>query len=242
MELTFLGSGNAFASQGRYWSSFLVDKRYQFDAPPTLLPHLKQIGVDLPEIEAVFLTHHHADHFIGLPFLMLEYVYMTQRSKDLYIVGPPGVEEWMEDFASRCYPEIGSRDAGYKRIYVDAKTQSEQKAGSVTFRSVPMNHVKDSMDAFGYQVNINGKTLAYTGDTMFCEEVFELADGADVLVVDCTYAEGSGPQHMGMDDVKVIRERVPESTAIVLTHLNGNPQVDGLRNVLVAEDLKTFRF
>jgi ribonuclease BN (tRNA processing enzyme) len=242
MELTFLGSGNAFASQGRYWSSFLVDRVYQFDAPPTLLAHLKQIDADIPNLEVVFLTHHHADHFIGLPFLMLEYVYMTQRNKDLYIVGPPGVEEWMEDFANRCYPEIGSKDAGYKRIYIDAQPHAEQKAGSTSFFSVPMNHVKDSMDAFGYRVHINGKTVAYTGDTMFCEEVFELADGADVLVVDCTYAEGSGPQHMGLDDIKVIRKRVPDDTAIVLTHLNGNPQVNGLPNVLVAEDLKTFKF
>ncbi len=99
------------------------------------------------------------------------------------------------------------------------------------------------MDAFGYQVGINGMTVAYTGDTMFCEEIFELADGADVLVVDCTYAEGKGgPEHMGIEDVKLIRKRVPEETAIVLTHLNGVPHVDGLRNVLVAEDLKTFTF
>jgi ribonuclease BN (tRNA processing enzyme) len=243
MELTFLGSGNAFASQGRYWSSFLVDKTYQFDAPPTLLAHLKQVGADLPNLEVIFLSHHHADHFIGLPFLLLEYVYMTQRNKDLYIVGPPGVEDWMEDFADRCYPEIGSKDAGYKRIYIDAKPHADQEAGSVRFHSVPMNHVKHSMEAFGYRVGINGKTVAYTGDTMFCEEIFELADGADVLVVDCTYAEGKGgPEHMGIEDVKVIRERVDPNTAILLTHLNGEPKIDGMRNVFAAEDLKTFRF
>jgi ribonuclease BN (tRNA processing enzyme) len=243
MEITFLGSGNAFASHGRYWSSFLVDKLYQFDAPPTLLAHLKQLGADLPNLEVIFLSHHHADHFIGLPFLLLEYVYMTKRNKDLYIVGPPGVEEWMEDFANRCYPEIGSKDAGYKRIYVDAQPHAELEAGSVRFYSVPMNHVKDSMEAFGYRVGINGKTVAYTGDTMFCEEIFELADGADVLVVDCTYAEGGGgPEHMGLEDIKVIRERIDPNTHMVLTHLNGNPQVNGLSKTHVAEDLKTFKF
>jgi len=241
MELTFLGSGNAFASQGRYWSSFLVDKRYQFDAPPTLLPHLKQVGADLPELEAVFLTHHHADHFVGLPFLMLEYVYMTKRSKDLFIVGPPGVEEWMEDFANRCYPNI-TKDAGYRRRYVDAQPGTDQSAGPLSFRSVRMNHVKDSMDAVGYRVNINGKTVAYTGDTMFCEEIFELADGADVLVADCTYTEGCGPEHMGLDDVKSIRERLAPTTAMVLTHLNGEPIMNGLNNVLIARDMATFRF
>jgi len=241
MDLTFLGSGNAFASGGRYWSSFLVDNKYLFDAPPTLLPHLKQLGISLPDIEVVFISHHHGDHFIGLPFLLLEYVYMTPRTQDLYIVGPPGVERWMEDFADRCYPDI-TRDAGYKRRYLDAVPHKDLTAGSVRFRAVPMNHVKDSMQAFGYRAAINGKTLAYTGDTMFCEEVFELADGADVLVVDCTYSDGSGPEHMGLDDIKVIRQRISPHTTMVLTHLNGEPATDGLHNVLTAQDMTTFRF
>jgi ribonuclease BN (tRNA processing enzyme) len=114
MEVTFLGSSNAFASEGRYWSSFIVDRKYQFDAPPTLLPQLKQLKVPLEDIEVLFISHGHGDHFIGLPFLMLEYMYMTKREKDLYIVGPPNCEEWLEDFSNRVYPNI-TRDAGYKR-------------------------------------------------------------------------------------------------------------------------------
>ena len=46
MELTFLGTGNAFAPT-RYWSAFLVDDRYLFDAPPTLLPHMNRLGKDI---------------------------------------------------------------------------------------------------------------------------------------------------------------------------------------------------
>ena len=242
MEITFLGSGNAFAAGGRYWSSFLVDRRCLFDAPPTLLAHLKRLSVDLPELETVFLTHQHADHFVGLPFLMLEYLYMTKRAKDLYIVGPPGVEEWMEDFANRCYPELRSKEAGYRRIYVEAKPNQELTAGSVTFQAIPMNHVKHSMNAFGYKARIGDKTVAYTGDTMYCDEIYELGDGADVLVVDCTYTDGSGPEHMGLDDVKVIRKRLSPATTMVLTHMSGTPVLNGLAGTLVADDLKTFRF
>ncbi len=241
MELTFLGSSDAFADEGRYWSSFLVDRKYLFDAPPTLLPHLKQLGRPLDEIDVVFISHHHADHFLGLPFLMLEYLYKTPRTKDLYIVGPPGVERWMEDFADRCYPNI-TREAGYRRIYIDALPGVDQTVGQVSFRALPMNHVKDSMDAVGYRVNINGKTVAYTGDTMFCEEIFQLAEGAHVIVVDCTYTEGCGPEHMGLDDIKLIRQRIPAETTMVLTHLNGEPATTGLKNVLTARDMTTFRF
>lgn len=241
MEITFLGSGNAFASEGRYWSSFLVDNRCLFDAPPTLLAHLKRLHIDPTSIETIFLSHQHADHFIGLPFLMLEYVYMTKRTNDLFIVGPPGVEGWMEDFASRCYPELHAKDAGYRRVYVDARPYEELRAGNVTFKAIPMNHVKHSMTAFGYRVRFNDRTVAYTGDTMYCEEIYELAEGADVLVLDCTYPEGRGPEHMGLDDVKLIRQRLSPETTIVLTHLGGTPTLNGLANTLVAEDLKTFR-
>jgi ribonuclease BN (tRNA processing enzyme) len=241
MELTFLGSSNAFASEGRYWSSFIVDKKYIFDAPPTLLPHLKRLNIPLTDIEVLFLTHHHGDHFMGVPFLFLEYMYMTQRSKDLYIVGPPGVQDWIEDFANRCYPNI-SKDAGYRRVYVDATAGTEQTAGPVRFWSLPMCHVKDHMDAFGYRATIDGRTVAYTGDTMFCEEVIELAKGTDVLVVDCTYSGGAGPEHMGLDDARRIRQRIAPETTIVLTHLDGRPELNGLAKTITAEDLKTFRF
>lgn len=241
MEITFLGSSNAFASEGRYWSSFIVDGRYVFDAPPTLLPHLKQLNIPLEEIEVLFLTHHHGDHFMGVPFLFLEYVYMTKREKDLCIVGPPGVQEWIDDFANRCYPDI-TRDAGYRRIYVDAHPGKELRASDISFMSMPMCHVTDQMEALGYRAEIDGKVIAYTGDTTHCEEIYRLAQGADVLVVDCTYVAGSGPEHMGLDDVRKIRDELPHETTIILTHLNGQPDTSGMKNVLTAADLKTFRF
>ncbi len=243
MELTFLGSANAFTAQGRYWSSFIVDGKYVFDAPPTLLPHLKQLGVSLPDIDVIFITHQHGDHFVGLPFLMLEYVYMTERTEDLTIVGPPGCEEWLEDFAERVYPNI-LRGSEYKRIYIEADPGREQQAGDLTFQAYHMSHVNENggPGAFGYRVRIGDKTVAYSGDTMFCEDVIKLGEGADVYVIDCTYAEGCGPEHMSLDDAKMIRKRLPPETAIILTHRNGLPNVNGMDNTLIAEDLKTFRF
>ena len=242
MEISFLGSSNAFASEGRYWSSFIVDGKYQFDCPPTLLPQLKQLGVALDDIEVIFISHFHGDHFVGLPFLLLEYMYMTPRTKDLYIVGPPGCEEWLEDFSSRVYPNI-TRETSYKRIYVDATPGKTQTVGDLTFESFPMNHVKaDGLKAMGYRVQIGDKTIAYTGDTMFCEEAVELGDGTDVYIVDCTYPEGAGPEHMGLDDIKVIRERISPETTMVLTHTSSKPAINGLRNVLIASDLRKFEF
>ncbi|MEO8458387.1 MAG: ribonuclease Z [Chloroflexota bacterium] len=242
MELTFLGSGSAFASEGRYWSSFIVDRKYQFDAPPTLLPQLKRLGVALEDIEVIFISHFHGDHFVGLPFLLLEYVYMTHRTKDLYIVGPPGCEAMLEDFSHRVYPNI-IKEAGYRRIYIDADISAEQEVAGLKFHAFPMNHVKkDGLHAVGYRVQIGDKTVAYTGDTMFCEEVVSLGDNTDVFVVDCTYPDDCGPEHMGLSDIKVVRDRITPETTMILTHLSAKPILNGLKNTLIAEDLKTFTF
>ena len=241
MELAFLGTGNAFAAGGRYWSSFLANGRYLFDAPPTLLPHLKRLETPLTNIEVIFLSHFHGDHFMGIPFLFLEYVYLTERRDDLFIVGPPGVEAKIEEFARQCYPNV-TREAGYRRRYVEAQPGADQYVNEIAFRAFPMNHVPDSLECFGYRVPVGNKTVAYTGDTMFCDEIFELAAGADVLVLDCTYSEGEGPEHMGIDDLRVIRQRVAAETTIILTHLNGEPDITGLENVIAARDFSTYRF
>ncbi len=241
LELTFLGSGNAFAAGGRYWSSFLANGRYLFDAPPTLLPHLKRLQVPPTNIEVVFLSHFHGDHFMGMPFLFLEYVYLTKRRDDLFIVGPPGVEAKIEEFAHQCYHEV-TREAGYRRRYLEAQPGADQFVNEIAFRAFPMNHVPGKLECFGYRVPVGDKTVAYTGDTKFCEEIFQLAEGADVLVLDCTYAEGGGPEHAGMDDLRLIRKRVAPETAIILTHLNGEPDISGLENVIMAEDFRTYRF
>jgi hypothetical protein len=47
---------------------------------------------------------------------------------------------------------------------------------------------------------------------------------------------------MGLDDVKIIRDRISSETTMVLTHLNSRPRLNGLSNTLIAEDLIAFKF
>jgi hypothetical protein len=56
------------------------------------------------------------------------------------------------------------------------------------------------------------------------------------------YADGGGPEHMGLSDVQVIRDRITPETTIILTHMQTKPHVNGLANTLIADDLKTFTF
>ena len=243
LELSFLGSANAFTPGGRYWSSFVVNGRYVFEAPPTLLPHLKRLGLPLADIRAVFISHFHGDHFLGLPFLFLEYIYLTPRQDDLFIVGPPGIEAKSEALADMAFAGLSQAEATYRRVYLEAQPGGEGSLAGVRFEAQPMRHAGGRrLCCFGYKLHLDGGTVAFTGDTEMCEEIFLLAEGADVLVLDCSYSEGEGPEHLGLLGALEVRKQVSPRTAIILTHLDDEPDVTGHQGLLVAQDFATFRF
>ncbi len=238
LDLLFLGSGNAFAS-GRYWSSFLLNERYLFDASPVALPHLKQSGVQLEEIESVFISHFHGDHFFGLPFLLLEYAEHTVRTKELQIIGPPTIQERLRSITEAGFPNVFQKERSYPETYVEVKDGFEGEVGAMKYVARAVTHVPD-FGCFGFRVETGGRTLAYSGDSVMCDALFELADGSDVFVVECSCWEGACGPHLGPDDVRELRRRLGPKPTFILTHLDGGQPDLGIENTLVAADLARF--
>ncbi len=242
LELTFLGAGNAFAGD-RYWSSFVLNRRYLFDAPPTVLPHLNKLGIPTLGIAAVFITHFHADHFFGLPFLFLDYEYVSDRTEDLVIVAPPNGEKTIEELSQLGFAGLTRESGRYKRLYQEAHDGAQGLAGGLPYRAVAVEQSsRKSLDCFGYKVDLGGRTLAYTGDTIMCEGVRELARDAAVLVIDCSCWQEPCDHHMSFEEIRRFRKEVPPKTTFVLTHLDvgAAPPVD-LEGIIVAEDFATIR-
>ncbi len=93
MRLTFIGSGDAFGSGGRFNTCFLLEGdacRILIDCGATSLVALKRAGVDPNTVDGVVLSHLHGDHFGGLPFFVLDAHHMSRRMRPFLIVGPPG--------------------------------------------------------------------------------------------------------------------------------------------------------
>ena len=238
LDLLFLGSGNAFAS-GRYWSSFLLNGRYLFDASPVALPHLKRTGTALEEIEAIFISHFHGDHFLGLPFLLLEYAEHTARTKELTILGPPGIEERVRVVMDACYPHVFQKEAGYKVTYIDVEDGLTGQVAGAKFIARSVTHV-DELDCFGYRLETGGRIAAYSGDSMMCDALVDLASGADVFVVECScWQETCGP-HLGPGDLRELRRQLGPEPTFILTHLDAGKENLGIENTLVADDLARF--
>lgn len=75
MKITFLGTSHGIAEANRFTSSILVTvktKSYLIDAGAPIMKLTRARGVDIKDISGIFITHSHADHYMGLVEFMAQ--------------------------------------------------------------------------------------------------------------------------------------------------------------------------
>lgn len=237
ITVTFLGSGDAFAPK-RYWNSILLEDSILLDVSPIVLPHLKKLNKRVNTIEYIFITHLHGDHFLGVPFLYLEYYFRTPRVNPLNIIGPLGLKPKIEESFMLCYPDVAKNlKRPFKVKYFEIPYSGKNEVGDIAFEVLEMKHF---IPTFGYKIHIHGKTVAYSGDTEVCEGLYELAHNVDILILEASFAKGSHKGHLSVDEISKLRNEISKKTRVIITHLGEISCTP--RDVLVAEDLKTFKF
>jgi ribonuclease Z len=231
-----LGTGN-FLAPGRYWNSFVLDRHVLVEPAPTALPHLRKVGVSAPEIDLVAISHFHADHTFGWPFLLLELARQA-RTMPVHVVGPPGVQRFLTSMLDLGgVPGIGALARDVLDLHFVELDGSWQHAGGVRLRGVEVEHVPE-LECFGFLFELDGGVVGYSGDTRPCPGLDELASHADVLILEC-----NGPHdpvlpvtHMDQAGVEALRRRHPD-LPLVLTHLGAEPDLTNLPGTIVPSDL-----
>ena len=239
IPLTFLGTGGFHATAG-YWNSFTIGDRFLVESSPSVLRNLRVAGKRLDDVDVVFISHFHADHTFGWPFLLFTAL-RERRPSDLWVVGPPGIGAFLENMlAAGALDHIvkaAREQAGAFTLHYVEVTEEPQEAGGVYFRAVRVDH-DPVLECFGYLIEVDGRTIGYSGDTSYCPGLRAIAAAADVLVMECNSHHLVSPVHLTFDDVRAIRDEFP-ALPIVLTHRAHDVDDGGLENVTVPEDFET---
>lgn len=241
LQFTFLGTGNAFSPGGLCCSGFLVNGRHLFDAPPQTLSSMSTIGLDPNNIETVVLSHHHGDHFLGLPFLLLHWRWKG-RTKPVRIFGPRNTHRLSTEIAETVFPGV-LEGIGYEIQWQDLEPGQAVCANGLEIEPLEMTHDSKLDLCLGYKARTGGRRFSYTGDTILCDSVLELARGVEVMISECASVADQVPVHMNLvDDMPKVRAAMAPEAALILTHINPDVTTGDLANTRVAQDFKTYRF
>lgn len=221
--IQFLGTGNAFNTDGRRSQAILVERSgggpFLVDVGPTTTAAMEELDVDADTLDRVFITHLHGDHTAGWPFLLLTLVYTKKRTRPLDVYGPEGTRRTLETLATTCYGDVfgGDRKTFEIRYHeIPVAEAVDCRAGKdLRFDVLPMDHHPSSI---AYCFHSGSQSLGLSGDTRWCPNLEKLAEESDLLILECSSIEKQDYAHISLDELRGSRERLATSR-IVLVHL-----------------------
>ena len=222
IELHFIGTSDAFGAGGRRQSAFLVREpngNVLVDCGVTTNTGLNAEGIRRNEIDAIVVSHFHADHFGGIPLFLLASLYEDQRRGPLQIAGPPGIESRVVDLAASMGHPIPGRNWTFEIQYIELPQGETKEIAAAQITSFEVFHNKD-VCPHGIKMQFGDRRLVYSGDTGWFDELPEHTQGADLFVCECTYCTPGFEMHLSLEQLEE-RERELGAERTVLTHLGG---------------------
>ncbi|MES2399575.1 MAG: MBL fold metallo-hydrolase [Pseudomonadota bacterium] len=194
-RVTLLGTGSPAPSIKRFGPSVLVQAGGQnlvIDAGRGATQRLLQAGLKLGAVNAVFITHLHSDHVVGIPDLWLtgwlEASY-AQRSGPFRVYGPAGSQNMMDGLVKAYDWDIKARIADQKLDPANLKPEVTEfrqgviyDKGGVRVTAFDVDHGELLQPAFGFRVDYGGRSVTISGDTKFSENLIRHAAGTDLLI------------------------------------------------------------
>lgn len=198
MTVTLTGTGVPHAAPGRAGAGVLVSHdgtHLQFDAGRATVLRLAEAGVTPGDLAAQFITHYHSDHVVDLVDVVMTRWIMGQLhpAPPLDIVVPRGPAT---RFVQRMLDPYDD-DVLIRRQHVDspAITMNILDFDVTVLPSVVWTSGDDAVKveaigvhhepveaAVAYRVSTPDGVVVISGDTRVCDEVFEWARTADLLV------------------------------------------------------------
>ncbi|MGY3692043.1 ribonuclease Z [Bradyrhizobium sp. USDA 3240] len=196
-RVTLLGTGTPIPDADRFGPSTLVEagnQRLLFDAGRGATIRLRQINPTqntiMSKINALFLTHYHSDHTLGIPDLWLTGWLNNSRKEPFRLIGPVGAKSLMTGLEAAYALDIKIRLEDEKLLPEGIATVVEEfeKDGVVYERddvkviAFTVDHGAAIKPAVGYRIEYKGRAVVISGDTRYDQNVIKYGAGVDLLI------------------------------------------------------------
>jgi ribonuclease Z len=190
LKVTLLGTGSPQPRMDRFGPSILVEageKKLLFDCGRGAAQRIEQLKIPFAEIDALFLTHLHSDHIVGIPDLWLT-GWARGRKVPLEVWGPTGTKSMMTHLAEAYQFDIQIRQLDDKLPAEAVAVMASDIAEGVVYDRAGIKITAFLVDhglvkpALGYRVDYAGHSVVLSGDTRYSENLIRFSKNVDVLV------------------------------------------------------------
>lgn len=240
-KLTIIGSGDAFGSGGRHTACYFVEgaeNPFLLDCGATALVALKQAKISTLAFDTIILSHLHGDHFGGLPFILIDAIYISRRRKPLTIAGPPGAEARFWQAVEALYPTMSKVQRHFDLRFVEFPTRTPQEVNGIRFEAFEVKHFSGA-PSYALRFYLGERVFAFTGDTGWTDGVIEAGRDADLYLMECYQYDFRLEMHLDYQMIASHYEAIG-ARRVLLTHMSEamlakRSEVDS-RRFMLAED------
>jgi len=237
MKVTFVGSGDAFGTGGRFNTCFLVQHSsgaFLIDCGASSLVAIRKLRVDPNLVDTIFVSHLHGDHFGGVPFFLLDAQFYSRRRTPLTLVGPRGFQTRLTEALEVFFPGSSKTNPKFDLSVVELDAGLERTFGSVQLLPFLVSH-ECGAPPFALRLACDGKIIAYSGDTEWTENLISAARSADLLIAECLTFDKPIKFHMSYSALRPNLDRIG-AQRVVLTHMGPDMLVHAPDGVELAHD------
>lgn len=249
IEVTFIGTGSALPPPGRGNTCFTVrteNTLFLADAGPTVYSDLLRAGIEPWKLDALFLSHGHADHVLGFPQLALQAKFIL-KDPPLKIFCTSTVRDALLKITELTFPEAIDMFHRFQWVELAEGPRQTHDIADGLLLTTELVFGPPYMPVLGLRLDFldKGIALAFSADTAPSPTVASLATDCDLLIHEASFSAtlqpDVSPELFFHSDARQAGQIAARANAkrLALVHLS---RLHGShRRVLTAEAQEAFR-
>lgn len=240
MDITVIGCSTSWTDKPV--SSYCINKNILVDCGEGTTKYYKKCNVDFFNIQHVFITHFHSDHFTGLSAHISQVLCYEGDDKKyrLNIYGPKGLKDALttlkETFAC---PNNNKKIEDYINIVEITSSKQIVEVEGLKVKAFSLDH--GGLEDLAFVFDDGKVCVGFSGDCTYTKQVDKFVESCNIAFIDCC-SETTTKNHMGADKFCYLQDKYPQKKFIAIHSTDEFIKISKKYKITTTKSCKKYKF